>query len=466
MGLILATAFFGWLLYKDGPTATPKAPVTAAASAAKPADAKLEAAAPAAKPAAAPAPVEAPKAAAPKAEAPKIEPQKPETKAEIKPAEATAPVAVAALPAGTTTFFGLSPSPAEVPARFNPDYKPAAVAVAAAEPSAPAVKAEAARPVVAPTPGVTSFYGITPSQVEASAVANPDYKPAAPIVVAVAPAPAAAVEAPKPAPVPTIGVTSFYGITPPVAEAPAVSNPNYKPAAPIVVAAAAPAVVEVAKPTPGVTSFYGVTPPVEEAPAVLNPNYKPAAPIVVAAEPAVVEAAKPTPGVTSFYGVTPPVVEAPAIANPNYKLAAPVVAATPTAAKQVAAAPAKPVEIVSCQDSVTKAVKSGPILFENAKAALTQASTATLDSVAAAFKSCPEARLQVDGHTDSSGSEERNQTLSERRAEAVVEYLTSKGVVPGLLGSAGYGLTKPVAPNDTPANKALNRRIDFTVSKK
>ena len=420
MGLILATAFFGWLLYKDGPTATPKAPVTVAASAAKSADAKLEAAAPAAKPAAAPAPVEAPKAAAPKAEAPKIEPQKPETKAEIKPAEATAPVAVAALPAGTTTFFGLSPSPAEVPARFNPDYKPAAVAVAAAEPSAPAVKAEAARPVVAPTPGVTSFYGITPSQVEASAVANPDYKPA-PIVVAVAPAPAAAVEAPKPAPVPTTGVTSFYGITPPVVEAPAVSNPNYKPAAPIVVAAAAPAVVEVAKPTPGVTSFYGVT---------------------------------------------PPVVEAPAIANPNYKLAAPVVAATPTAAKQVAAAPAKPVEIVSCQDSVTKAVKSGPILFENAKAALTQASTATLDSVAAAFKSCPEARLQVDGHTDSSGSEERNQTLSERRAEAVVEYLTSKGVVPGLLGSAGYGQTKPVAPNDTPANKALNRRIDFTVSKK
>ena len=419
MGLILATAFFGWLLYKDGPTATPKAPVTVAASAAKPADAKLEAAAPAAKPAAAPAPVEAPKAAAPKAEAPKIEPQKPETKAEIKPAEATAPVAVAALPAGTTTFFGLSPSPAEVPARFNPDYKPAAVAVAAAETSAPAVKAEAARPVVAPTPGVTSFYGITPSQVEASAVANPDYKPAAPIVVAVAPAPAAAVEAPKPAPVPTTGVTSFYGITPPVVEAPAVSNPNYKPAAPIVVAAAAPAVVEVAKP-----------------------------------------------GVTSFYGVTPPVVEAPAIANPNYKLAAPVVAATPTAAKQAAAAPAKAVEIVSCQDSVTKAVKSGPILFENAKAALTQASTATLDSVAAAFKSCPEARLQVDGHTDSSGSEERNQTLSERRAEAVVEYLTSKGVVPGLLGSAGYGQTKPVAPNDTPANKALNRRIDFTVSKK
>ena len=419
MGLILATAFFGWLLYKDGPTATPKAPVTAAASAAKPADAKLEAAAPAAKPAAAPAPVEAPKAAAPKAEAPKIEPQKPETKAEIKSAEATAPVAVAALPAGTTTFFGLSPSPAEVPARFNPDYKPAAVAVAAAEPSAPAVKAEAARPVVAPTPGVTSFYGITPSQVEASAVANPDYKPAAPIVVAVAPAPAAAVEAPKPAPVPTTGVTSFYGITPPVVEAPAVSNPNYKPAAPIVVAAAAPAVVEVAKP-----------------------------------------------GVTSFYGVTPPVVEAPAVANPNYKLAAPVVAATPTAAKQAAAAPAKAVEIVSCQDSVTKAVKSGPILFENAKAALTQASTATLDSVAAAFKSCPEARLQVDGHTDSSGSEERNQTLSERRAEAVVEYLTSKGVVPGLLGSAGYGQTKPVAPNDTPANKALNRRIDFTVSKK
>ena len=59
-----------------------------------------------------------------------------------------------------------------------------------------------------------------------------------------------------------------------------------------------------------------------------------------------------------------------------------------------------------------------------------------------------------------------NQDLSERRAESVVEYLTSKGVDGDVLGSAGFGLTQPIAPNDSAANKALNRRIEFIVGKK
>jgi outer membrane protein OmpA-like peptidoglycan-associated protein len=72
-------------------------------------------------------------------------------------------------------------------------------------------------------------------------------------------------------------------------------------------------------------------------------------------------------------------------------------------------------------------------------------------------------RVEVQGHTDNSGTPEHNQTLSEQRAEAVRKWLTDHGVASDRLVAKGYGQTKPLVPNVTAANKAKNRRVQFLI---
>ncbi|MEO8875992.1 MAG: OmpA family protein, partial [Polyangiaceae bacterium] len=72
-------------------------------------------------------------------------------------------------------------------------------------------------------------------------------------------------------------------------------------------------------------------------------------------------------------------------------------------------------------------------------------------------------KLRVEGHTDNSGVALKNVKLSQDRAETVTKYLAGKGIDAGRLVAVGYGQTRPTAPNDTPANKALNRRTEFHV---
>jgi outer membrane protein OmpA-like peptidoglycan-associated protein len=72
-------------------------------------------------------------------------------------------------------------------------------------------------------------------------------------------------------------------------------------------------------------------------------------------------------------------------------------------------------------------------------------------------------RIEIAGHTDSDGSEAYNQTLSEERAASVLNYLVEHGVSARRLTTVGYGETRPVVPNTSAANKAQNRRIEFTV---
>ncbi|MBK6635569.1 MAG: OmpA family protein [Chitinophagaceae bacterium] len=69
----------------------------------------------------------------------------------------------------------------------------------------------------------------------------------------------------------------------------------------------------------------------------------------------------------------------------------------------------------------------------------------------------------MDGHTDSQGKDEYNQTLSEERAASVRAYLVSKGIDESRLSSAGYGETTPVADNKTAAGRAKNRRVEMTL---
>ncbi len=79
------------------------------------------------------------------------------------------------------------------------------------------------------------------------------------------------------------------------------------------------------------------------------------------------------------------------------------------------------------------------------------------------LKRNPEMRIEIGGHTDDRGGDDYNQRLSEQRAKAVVDYLVSHGIDAGRLTWIGYGKSKPVAPNNTPEGRALNRRTEAKI---
>ena len=72
--------------------------------------------------------------------------------------------------------------------------------------------------------------------------------------------------------------------------------------------------------------------------------------------------------------------------------------------------------------------------------------------------------INIYGHTDSKGADAYNQTLSEKRADAVKTYLVSKGIVSSRLFAMGLGETQPIATNDTDAGRAQNRRVEFAIT--
>ncbi|HRY06691.1 MAG TPA: OmpA family protein [Hyphomicrobiaceae bacterium] len=117
-----------------------------------------------------------------------------------------------------------------------------------------------------------------------------------------------------------------------------------------------------------------------------------------------------------------------------------------------------------CQRMLREVATTGVIRFDWASDNLDSASKPTLDKLAQVARACPKAKIEIEGHTDAEGTPERNKSLSERRAKAVYNYLAKAGVGAERLTAVGYGETRPVASNDTPANRAKNRRIEFTVA--
>ena len=87
----------------------------------------------------------------------------------------------------------------------------------------------------------------------------------------------------------------------------------------------------------------------------------------------------------------------------------------------------------------------------------------TLDQVADVLKQYNQTYIDVYGHTDSTGSDQYNQALSERRATAVADYLAGHGVQSARIGTRGYGKTQPIASNDTDAGRAANRRVEVKI---
>jgi len=136
------------------------------------------------------------------------------------------------------------------------------------------------------------------------------------------------------------------------------------------------------------------------------------------------------------------------------------------AAKETAEQARKDAEAEVCQKSLRTVSSEGVILFSRASAELDRRSLPTLRRLAQTAEACPDVMIEIEGHTDSEGIDERNQPLSERRAQAVADYLAERGVPVERMKAVGYGSSRPVVANDTRENMARNRRIEFTVKAK
>lgn len=107
--------------------------------------------------------------------------------------------------------------------------------------------------------------------------------------------------------------------------------------------------------------------------------------------------------------------------------------------------------------------KSG-VTFALNSANLTSESKLNLDKIAEVFTEFPDTELMLEGHTDSSGDENYNMTLSNNRAKAVASYLQSKGVAASRMTVKGYGETAPRFDNATKEGQAKNRRVEIGIS--
>jgi OOP family OmpA-OmpF porin len=103
------------------------------------------------------------------------------------------------------------------------------------------------------------------------------------------------------------------------------------------------------------------------------------------------------------------------------------------------------------------------VTFEFNKARLRPDSKTVLDTVVEILKRYPDMQVELAGHTDNVGSDEYNQKLSEKRAEAVRQYLVDAGIPSGNMTSAGYGEKEPIETNDTEEGRELNRRVELRI---
>jgi outer membrane protein OmpA-like peptidoglycan-associated protein len=109
-------------------------------------------------------------------------------------------------------------------------------------------------------------------------------------------------------------------------------------------------------------------------------------------------------------------------------------------------------------------VNMSDVLFDTGQYTLKPGAREKLAKVSGILLAYPNLQLQVEGYTDNVGSDEFNQTLSDKRAEAVRDYLTSQGVSMTNISAAGYGMNDPIADNSTSQGRAENRRVQLVVS--
>jgi len=120
--------------------------------------------------------------------------------------------------------------------------------------------------------------------------------------------------------------------------------------------------------------------------------------------------------------------------------------------------PQKPalVVVTDCEVKITQQIH-----FEFNKSIIRKESFPVLDAVVDVLNKNPDIKIEVQGHTDNVGTSAYNKKLSNSRSESVMKYLISHGVTASRLTQRGYGFDRPIVPNDSPQNRALNRRVQF-----
>ncbi|MBC7191377.1 OmpA family protein [Marinobacter sp.] len=108
-------------------------------------------------------------------------------------------------------------------------------------------------------------------------------------------------------------------------------------------------------------------------------------------------------------------------------------------------------------------VMPGNITFDVNQSTIKPSFQDTLESVAVVLKEFDKTSIRIEGHTDSTGSRDYNQLLSERRAGAVRDFLLDRGIDASRTRAVGYGPRQPVASNDTAAGREQNRRVELTL---
>ena len=135
------------------------------------------------------------------------------------------------------------------------------------------------------------------------------------------------------------------------------------------------------------------------------------------------------------------------------------------ASQQLAAELQRQLEILQARPTDRGLVLTlGDTLFATGKAELKSGATVNLDRITTFMNQYPNRTAAIEGFTDNMGSEEMNQSLSERRADAVKRYLVGQGVGSARLTSSGRGESDPVADNESAAGRQQNRRVEVVIS--
>jgi outer membrane protein OmpA-like peptidoglycan-associated protein len=147
--------------------------------------------------------------------------------------------------------------------------------------------------------------------------------------------------------------------------------------------------------------------------------------------------------------------------NSASPVAQPLLASLDTS--NVALEPVGNLSAEACEGRFEILSRAGNIYFDKGSDQLKPESSAFIASIGAILSKCPGMVVEVGGHTDSAGSDAYNLTLSERRAQSVVQNLMHLGLKDSFLIARGYGETQPVASNGTFEGRSRNRRIEFRV---
>jgi OOP family OmpA-OmpF porin len=126
--------------------------------------------------------------------------------------------------------------------------------------------------------------------------------------------------------------------------------------------------------------------------------------------------------------------------------------------------PGADIDAIAAIGAGRRVILDASLLFDVDEAVLKPSAANTLRELATEVNAIPGSRVVLEGHTDSDGADVHNQALSEARAEAVLRFLVDTGGVdPARVHALGYGEAQPIAPNDTPLNKAKNRRVEALI---